>query len=86
MNPYSFDWRDDSLKGRRWEETALYELHVGTFGPEGTFDGVEKRLGHLADLGVAAIEFIPLSDSPGRRNRRAYCQPAPCSTASPRPC
>ncbi len=51
MDPEAFDCRDDSLKCRPWEETALYELHVGTFGPEGTFDGVMKRLGHLANLG-----------------------------------
>jgi 1,4-alpha-glucan branching enzyme len=58
-------------KGRPWEETALYELHVRTFGPEATFDGVRKRRGHLADLGVTAIESMPLPGSPGRRNRRA---------------
>jgi len=43
-------------------------LHVGTFGHDGKFDGVEKR---LADLGVTAIESMPFSGSPGRRNRMA---------------
>jgi maltooligosyltrehalose trehalohydrolase len=82
VDPFAIDWRDDSWKGRSWEEAALYELHVGTFGPDGKFDGVKKRLGHLADLGVTAIELMPLSGSPGRR----HCQLAPCSTVFPWPC
>ena len=45
MDPYASDWRDDSWKGRPWEETALYGLHFGTFGPDGNFDGVKKWLG-----------------------------------------
>jgi malto-oligosyltrehalose trehalohydrolase len=46
---------------------VIYELHVGTFSPEGTFAGVEKRLDHLSDLGATAIELMPVADFPGRR-------------------
>ena len=46
----------------------LYELHVGTFTPEGTFAGVDGELEDLRDLGVTAIELMPLADFPGRRN------------------
>ncbi|HET7269983.1 MAG TPA: malto-oligosyltrehalose trehalohydrolase, partial [Rubrobacter sp.] len=47
---------------------ALYELHVGSFTPEGTFVGVKEKLDHLVALGVTAIELMPLSEFPGRRN------------------
>ncbi len=50
----------------RWEEAVIYELHVGTFTPEGTFAGVESRLDHLAELGVTAIELMPVAEFPGR--------------------
>jgi len=66
--PQTFDWHDDSWKGRDWEEAVIYELHVGTFTQEGTFASVRDRLDYLADLGVTAIELMPLSDFPGRRN------------------
>lgn len=57
VDPASFDWRDVDWKGRPWHETVLYELHVGSFSPEGTFAGIEKRLDDLVDLGVTAIEL-----------------------------
>ena len=46
----------------------IYELHVGTFSPEGTFAGAADRLPELARLGVSAIELMPVADFPGRRN------------------
>jgi maltooligosyltrehalose trehalohydrolase len=46
---------------------VVYELHVGTFSPEGTFAGVEKKLDHLAELGITAIELMPIADFPGKR-------------------
>src|SRR5690625_5308721 len=46
----------------------MYELHVGTFSQEGTYDGVRKRLPFLRDLGINAIELMPLADFPGRWN------------------
>jgi maltooligosyltrehalose trehalohydrolase len=54
--------------GRPWPEAVIYELHVGTFSPEGTYAGVEKKLSYLKELGVTAIELMPLNDVPGRRN------------------
>jgi maltooligosyltrehalose trehalohydrolase len=68
VDPASFLWRDTDWKGLPWEETVLYELHVGTFTPEGTFKGVEKKLDYLRDLGITAIELMPLSEFPGSRN------------------
>jgi maltooligosyltrehalose trehalohydrolase len=68
INPTAFDWQDTLWRGRPWEEAVIYELHVGTFSPEGTFAGVEKRLGHLVALGVTAIELMPLASFPGERN------------------
>lgn len=60
--------RDSSWRGRPWEEVILYELHVGTFSPEGTFQGVKNKLDYLKDLGVTAIELMPVADFPGQRN------------------
>ena len=66
VDPDAFDWRT-SWQGRPWHETVLYELHVGAFSPEGTFDGVKARLDHLADLGVTAIELCPIAQFAGMR-------------------
>ena len=63
-----FDWSDEDWTGRPWHEAALYELHVGTFSPAGTFRGVQERLDYLAELGITAIELMPLADFPGARN------------------
>jgi malto-oligosyltrehalose trehalohydrolase len=68
VDPASFGWEDGGWTGRPWHETVVYELHVGAFSPEGTFTGVESRLDHLADLGVTAVQIMPLSDFPGGRN------------------
>lgn len=68
VDPGAREWHDGSWKGRPWEEAVFYELHVGTFSPEGTFDGVRSRLDYLADLGVTAVELMPVADFPGRRN------------------
>ena len=68
IDPANFEWQDASWRGRPWSEAVIYELHVGTFTPEGSFGGVQKRLDYLAELGVSAIELMPLSDFPGRRN------------------
>jgi len=54
--------------GRAWEEVVLYELHVGAFTPEGTFRAAIDKLDHLAGLGVTALQIMPVSDFPGRRN------------------
>lgn len=68
IDPNAFDWRDDNWRGRPWEEAVLYELHVGTFTPSGVFAGVRERIDYLRDLGITAIELMPVSDFPGKRN------------------
>jgi malto-oligosyltrehalose trehalohydrolase len=64
----AFDWQDHDWLGRPWEEAAVYELHVGSFTSNGTFSSVIERLDYLAELGVTALELMPVSDFPGRRN------------------
>ncbi len=68
IDPADFAWRDAAWRGRPWEEAVVYELHVGTFSPEGTFAGVMERLDYLARLGVTAIELMPVADFPGMCN------------------
>lgn len=68
IDPDAFDWRDNNWRGRPWEQAVVYELHVGTFTPSGTFAGVLERIDYLADLGITAIELMPVSDFPGKRN------------------
>ena len=63
-----YDWKATSWKGRPWQDTVLYELHVGTFTPEGTYRAVIDKLDHLAATGITAIELMPLADFPGRWN------------------
>jgi maltooligosyltrehalose trehalohydrolase len=64
----SFRWSDGAWKGLPLERYVFYELHVGTFSPEGTFDAVISRLAGLADLGVTALELMPVAQFPGSRN------------------
>jgi len=68
VEPTDFLWQDDDWQGRPWEETILYEIHTGTFSPAGTFIGITKRLPYLADLGITAIELMPVAGFPGERN------------------
>ena len=68
IDPSAFRWDDGGWKGRPWEEAVLYELHVGSFSPEGSYRGIQKKLGHLAETGVTAIELMPVSDFAGKRN------------------
>jgi maltooligosyltrehalose trehalohydrolase len=68
IDPLAFDWQDSDWQGRRWDEAAIYELHVGTFSPEGTFAAAEAKLDYLANLGVTAVELMPLASFPGERN------------------
>lgn len=68
VDPAAFQWRDAAWRGRPWDEAVVYELHVGTFSPEGSFAGVMERLDYLVELGVTAIELMPVADFPGARN------------------
>jgi malto-oligosyltrehalose trehalohydrolase len=61
-----YTWHDATWRGRRLPGAVLYELHIGTFTPAGTFDAAIERLGHLVDLGVDMVELLPLAAFPGR--------------------
>jgi maltooligosyltrehalose trehalohydrolase len=63
----SFAWNDGDWRGLSIRGAVLYELHVGTFTPEGTFEAVIARLGHLAELGIDAIELMPVVEFAGER-------------------
>lgn len=64
----AFEWTDQLWFGPRLSAYIIYELHIGTFSPEGTFDGVIARLDSLIDLGITAIEILPIAQFPGDRN------------------
>ncbi|MGH7623635.1 MAG: malto-oligosyltrehalose trehalohydrolase, partial [Gemmatimonadaceae bacterium] len=68
VDPDAFPWRDEGWAGIDMADFVIYELHVGTFTPEGTFDAVIPRLASLRDLGVTAIEIMPVAQFPGDRN------------------
>ena len=68
VDPRSFHWTDGSWAGLDLGDLVFYELHVGTFSPEGTFDGATARLAALAVLGITAVELMPVADFPGSRN------------------
>ncbi len=63
----AFAWTDDGWGGVALDELVLYELHVGTFSEEGAFDGVVPRLRDLRELGVTAVELMPVATFPGER-------------------
>jgi maltooligosyltrehalose trehalohydrolase len=63
-----FPWTDVAWRGRPLRDQVLYELHVGTFTPEGTFDAIVPRLADLAELGITTIELMPVWQFPGERN------------------
>ncbi len=67
IDPTAFAWRDGDWRGRPFHEAVFYELHVGTFTPEGTFAAAAARLDELADLGVTAVELMPVAEAPGQR-------------------
>jgi maltooligosyltrehalose trehalohydrolase len=68
VDPAAYRWRDGEWMGRPWDETVLYELHVGTFTDRGTFAAAARRLPYLADLGVTAVEVMPVASFAGERN------------------
>jgi maltooligosyltrehalose trehalohydrolase len=63
-----FQWTDADFAGHDLREMVIYELHVGTFTPEGTFDEATSRLLELAELGITAVELMPVAQFPGTRN------------------
>jgi maltooligosyltrehalose trehalohydrolase len=67
LDSSTFEWRDDAWDGLSLDELVIYELHVGTFSEEGTFVGILPRLRGLRELGVTAIELMPVATFPGDR-------------------
>jgi maltooligosyltrehalose trehalohydrolase len=64
----AFVWPDDRWSGLALPQYVIYELHVGTFTPEGTFDSAIERLDYLYELGITAVELLPIAQFPGGRN------------------
>jgi maltooligosyltrehalose trehalohydrolase len=86
VDPNHFVWSDEQWRGRPWNEAVIYEVHVGAFTPEGTYAALTQRLQYLRELGVTALELMPLADCPGTRTwgydgvlpfapNESYCQP-----------
>ena len=65
VDPLAYEWRHSQWQGRPWHTAVIYELHVGAMGG---YAAVEKHLARLAELGVTAIELMPLAQFPGERN------------------
>ena len=80
VDPSAFEWTDRRWGGRTEADRIVYELHVGTFSPEGTFAGAASRLEALRDLGVTVIELMPIADFAGSRGwgYDGVCLYAPC--------
>ncbi|MEL6443282.1 MAG: malto-oligosyltrehalose trehalohydrolase [Bacteroidota bacterium] len=66
VDPSAYDWQDGNWSGLAQTDLVFYELHVGTFTPEGTLAAARRRLPHLKALGITAVELMPLADFPGR--------------------
>jgi maltooligosyltrehalose trehalohydrolase len=65
VDPQAYTWKNVDWQGRPWNEAVIYELHAGVLGG---FAGVETHLQHLADIGITAIELMPIAQFPGKRN------------------
>ena len=67
VDPRAYRWQADEWRGSPWTEAVIYELHAGAFCPQGTFDGIRRKLDHLADTGVTAIQLMPVAQFAGAR-------------------
>jgi maltooligosyltrehalose trehalohydrolase len=68
IDPTEYRWQCPQWAGARLEQQTIYELHIGAFTPEGTFDAARARLACLRDLGITMIELLPVAECPGRWN------------------
>lgn len=66
IDPTAFPWTDSRWRGVGASAQVIYEMHIGTFTPQGTWDAATRRLDHLADLGVTLLELLPVADFAGR--------------------
>jgi maltooligosyltrehalose trehalohydrolase len=68
VDPTAFAWTDTNWRGTGIARQVIYELHIGTFTPEGTFDAAAAKLEYLRDLGITMLEIMPVAECPGRWN------------------
>jgi len=68
FNLEAFEWNDNAWKGISPEELIIYELHIGTFNGSGTFNDAIEKISYLKELGITAIEMMPVAQFPGSRN------------------
>jgi len=68
VDPRAYAWQQTAWRGRPWHEAVIYELHVGTFTPEGTYEAAAQHLAELAARGVTALELMPLAQPAGTRS------------------
>jgi maltooligosyltrehalose trehalohydrolase len=68
VDPRTYSWRFPDWMGRTWPEAIVYELHIGAFTEEGSFTAAAQRLPDLAELGITALQLMPLGAFPGKRN------------------
>ena len=66
LDPAAFEWHDAAWHGRPWHEVVLYELHIGCFTEAGTWDAARHELPALRELGISALQVMPVADWPGR--------------------
>ncbi|MBK9134541.1 MAG: malto-oligosyltrehalose trehalohydrolase [Betaproteobacteria bacterium] len=66
VDPLAYTWSDGEWRGRSWHEAVFYELHIGCFTDEGTWDAARARLPALRALGITALQIMPVADWPGR--------------------
>jgi maltooligosyltrehalose trehalohydrolase len=68
MDLQAISWTDNNWNNVALQDYIIYELHTGTFTPEGTFEGIESKLDYLVSLGITAVEIMPVAQFPGNRN------------------
>ena len=68
VDPRAYQWHDEGWPGVTMHGQVIYELHIGAFTPEGTFDAAISRLDDLKELGITVIEVMPVAEFPGRWN------------------
>ena len=66
VDPGDFAWTDGTWRGRTREQLVIYEMHVGTFTPNGSWDAASRELPALAELGITCLEIMPVAEFPGR--------------------
>lgn len=68
VDPDAYSWTENAWEGLKLEDYLIYELHTGTFSGEGTFAGIAAKLPYLRELGITAVELMPVAEFPGTRN------------------